>query len=59
MFFEMNKPSPVPPVSDVTANFENSFGNRSRSIPIPVSFILTMTSSLLSSSLLLLLLSST
>ena len=55
MFFDMNKPNPVPPVSDVTANFENNFGNTPGSIPIPVSFTLTMTSPLL---LLLLLLPS-
>ena len=47
MFFEMNKPNPVPPGSDVIANFENSFGNTSGSIPVPVSFTLTMTSPLL------------
>ena len=58
MFFDMNKPNPVPPVSDVTANFENSSGNTPGSIPIPVSFTLTMTSPLLSVSLLLLLPSS-
>jgi hypothetical protein len=65
MLLEMNNPKPLPPVSDVTAaNFENSFGNTSGSIPVPVSFIVTMASpllflslsSLLSSSLLLLLL---
>jgi hypothetical protein len=58
MLLEMNNPKPLPPVSDVTAaNFENSFGNTSGSIPVPVSFIVTMASPLLflslSSSLLL------
>jgi hypothetical protein len=60
MLLEMNNPKPLPPVSDVTAaNFENSFGNTSGSIPVPVSFIVTMASPLLFlslSSLLLLLL---
>ena len=42
MFFDMNKPNPVPPVSDTTANFENSFGNTSGSIPAPVSFIVVI-----------------
>jgi hypothetical protein len=58
MFFDMNKPKPLPPVPDVTANFENRFGNTSGSIPVPVSFILTMTSPLLLSLSLLLLLPS-
>ena len=36
-------PSPVPPVCDLVANFVKSLDSISESIPMPVSFILTMT----------------
>jgi len=36
----MNNPSPVP-LSDFVANFVNSLGNISGSIPLPVSFMYT------------------
>jgi hypothetical protein len=39
MLFDMNRPTPVP-VLDL-ANFVNSLGNISESMPEPVSFILT------------------
>jgi hypothetical protein len=39
----MNNPNPVPPVSDLVANFVKSLGRISESIPVPVSFILTIT----------------
>jgi hypothetical protein len=42
----MNKPNPVP-LSDFVANFVNNLGNISESIPVPVSFILTVTSPIL------------
>ena len=45
MLFDMKRPSPVP-VVDFVANFVNSLGNTSESMPMPVSLILT-TSSLL------------
>jgi hypothetical protein len=32
---DMNKPKPVPPLSDFVANFVNNLGNISESIPIP------------------------
>jgi hypothetical protein len=41
MLFEMNNPNPVPPVSDLVANFVNNLGNIPGSIPSPLSFILT------------------
>jgi hypothetical protein len=47
MFFEINKPNPVP-LSDFVANFVNNLGNISESIPDPVSLMLTRTSLLLS-----------
>jgi hypothetical protein len=40
MLFDMNRPSPVP-VLDFVANFVNSLGNISESMPGPVSVILT------------------
>jgi hypothetical protein len=40
MLFDMKRPSPVPAV-DFVANFVNSLGNISESIPWPVSDILT------------------
>ena len=42
MVLEINSPSPVP-LKDFVANFVNSLGNISGSIPVPVSFILTVT----------------
>jgi hypothetical protein len=46
MLLQINKPSPIPvPLSDFVANFENNLGKISESIPLPVSFILTMTTS--------------
>ena len=42
MALEINKPKPVP-VTDFVANFVNNLGNISGSIPVPVSFILTIT----------------
>ncbi|HEY7079986.1 MAG TPA: hypothetical protein VH500_09810 [Nitrososphaeraceae archaeon] len=36
----MNNPKPVPE-EDFEANLENNLGNRSWSIPVPVSFTLT------------------
>jgi hypothetical protein len=50
-FFDMNKSKPVP-LSDLAANFVKSLDIISGAIPIPVSFILTMTSLPLSSSFL-------
>src|SRR3989442_9510157 len=44
IFFDMKRPSPVPPVSDLVVNLVNSLGNTSASIPAPVSFMLTRTS---------------
>ena len=45
ILLDMKRPSPVPPVVvDLVANFVNSLGNISGSIPIPVSLILTKTS---------------
>ena len=38
----MNRPSPVP-ISDLVANFENSLGNISGSIPVAVSLTETVT----------------
>src|ERR671930_2338538 len=43
ILFDMNKPNPVPPVSDLVANFVNNLGNMSGCIPSPLSLILTMT----------------
>jgi hypothetical protein len=43
IFFDMKSPSPVP-FSDLLANFSNSFGKISRSIPLPESLTLTITS---------------
>jgi len=40
MLFDMKRPSPVPAV-DFVANFVNSLGNISESMPGPVSVILT------------------
>ena len=40
MLFDMKRPSPVP-VVDFVANFVNSLGNISESMPMPVSLILT------------------
>ena len=45
MLFYMKRPSPVP-VVDFVANFVNSLGNISESMPRPVSLILTRTSML-------------
>ena len=42
MPLHVNKPKPVP-FSDFVANFVNSLGNMSGSIPLPVSFMLIMT----------------
>jgi hypothetical protein len=53
ILFDMNNPNPVP-FSDFVANFVNNLGIISEAIPIPVSFILTITlwsSSLFSSKL--------
>jgi hypothetical protein len=48
ILLEINNPNPVPPsVVDLVANFVKNFGNISKSIPVPVSFILTTISSLL------------
>ncbi len=44
ILLEINNPKPVPPaVGDLVANFVKSFGNISESIPVPVSFMLTIT----------------
>ena len=44
ILLEINNPKPVPPaIEDVVANFVKSFGNISESIPVPVSFMLTIT----------------
>ncbi len=40
MLFDMKRPSPVP-VVDLVANFVNSLGNISESMPGPVSVIVT------------------
>ena len=40
MLFDMKRPSPVP-VADFVANFVNSLGNISESMPGPVSVIVT------------------
>ncbi len=45
IFFEMYNPKPVP-LSDFVANFSNSRGKTSGSIPFPVSLILIDTNSL-------------
>jgi hypothetical protein len=42
MFFDINKPNPVPPVSDVTANFENSFGNTSHELKIKKFYVMSL-----------------
>jgi hypothetical protein len=42
ILFDINKPSPVP-TKDFEANFEKSLGMISGSIPIPVSFMETIT----------------
>jgi hypothetical protein len=44
ILLDMKRPSPVPLVVDFVANFANSLGNISGSIPVPVSLILTKTS---------------
>ena len=46
MFFDMKRPSPVPVLYlvVVVANFVNSLGNTSESMPEPVSFTLTIIS---------------
>jgi hypothetical protein len=41
ILLDMNNPSPVPE-TDLEANFENNLGEISGSIPVPVSFILTI-----------------
>jgi len=41
MLFEINNPNPVPS-KDFVANFENSLGKISQSMPVPLSFILTI-----------------
>ena len=41
ILFEINIPNPVP-VCDFVANFVNSLGNICRSIPMPLSFMLTI-----------------
>jgi hypothetical protein len=41
MLFAINNPKPVPE-KDLDTNFENNLGKSSESIPVPVSFILTM-----------------
>jgi len=46
IFFEIKSPRPVP-FPDVLANFENSFGVISVSIPEPLSFTTTITSRML------------
>ena len=46
MLFDMKRPSPVP-VLDFVANFVNSLGNISESMPGPVSLILTTISLLI------------
>ena len=44
ILLEINSPKPVPPtIEDLVANFVKSFGNISESIPVPVSFMLTIT----------------
>ena len=48
MLLDMNKPNPVP-FSDFVANLVNSLGIISEAIPRPESFILTITSSWLTS----------
>ncbi len=40
ILFDINNPNLVPIVSDLVANFVNSFGNISESMPVPVSFML-------------------
>jgi hypothetical protein len=45
MLFDIKRPSPVP-VVDFVANFVNSLGNISESMPVPVSVMLTITSSI-------------
>jgi hypothetical protein len=42
ILFAINNPKPIPE-KDFEANFENSLGKSSESIPVPVSFTLTMT----------------
>jgi hypothetical protein len=46
MLFEINKPNPIL-LCDFETNLSNSLGNMLESILEPVSFILTMTTSLL------------
>ena len=41
-FFDMKRPNPVPPVIDFVANFVNSLDNISGCMPVPVSFIQSM-----------------
>jgi hypothetical protein len=41
ILFEINNPNPVPS-KDFVANFENSLGKISESMPVPLSFILTI-----------------
>jgi hypothetical protein len=41
ILFDMNNPSPVPS-KDFVANFENSLGKISESMPVPLSFIPTI-----------------
>jgi hypothetical protein len=43
MLLDIYKPKPVPPLSEFEANFENSLGNISASIPLTVSFTETIT----------------
>src|SRR6266487_4701693 len=46
ILLQINKPSPIPGLlSDFVANFENNLGKISESIPLPVSFILTLATS--------------
>src|SRR6188472_1048841 len=48
ILLQINKPSPIPvPLLAFVANFENNLGIISESIPLPVSFILTIATSCL------------
>jgi hypothetical protein len=47
MLFEINKPNPIPLLKvEPVANFENKFGKILEGIPMPISFIFTITSPL-------------
>jgi hypothetical protein len=43
--FDINRPRPVPDFCELVVNLEKSLGSTSASMPVPVSFTLTLASS--------------